>query len=184
MLEYPLHYAFFLLPGGLVLGNFLRTVGAERGVQVRVWAMYGMLGLVVGVVLITVIEGAKVERIFNEGEESVLAKSGEGFVRQFIIFDQWDDRLRLAYIPKNIALTPEISGKIRDVLVIAPSADLIEKYIDILNANGATVEAQHWLNILCKTSPPRYKNDILLRQQKLWHEQNGFSELDWSACKE
>lgn len=180
MLEYPLHYAFFLLPTGLVLGHFLRMVDVGHGVPVRVPVLYGMLVLVGAAVFMTVVEGVKVERMFNEGED----QKGQGFVRQFMLLDQWDDRLRLAYIPKNIALTPEISEKIRNVLVAAPGADLIEKYVEILNANGATVDAQRWLNILCKTSSLPYRNDIQLRQITLAHEQNPFKGLDLSACND
>lgn len=183
MLEYPMHYAFFLLPAALVLGHFLRMVCVGNGVPVRIPLLYGMLVLVMVAVLITLVEGLKIERIFNEGEDSVIVKNGKGHVRQFMIFDQWDDRLRLATIPKNVALTPEISKKISQVLVAAPSADLILKYVEILNANQATSEAQYWVNILCNTSPLMYKQDILSRMQSLEYEKIRVNELDWRACR-
>jgi O-antigen ligase len=183
LFEYPLHYAFFLFPAGLVLGSFLSITTPNHGLPIRPpILLYATFIFTLALTLMTITEGIKAERIFNLDVRTESLENNSGYVRQFVLYDQWDDHLRFIRIPETIALTPEISEKMRRVLLTAPSSDLILKYVEILSANGKTTDAQYWLNIFCKTSTRDFKNTPSIRQKMLDNSQSDRSTIDWSTC--
>lgn len=183
MLEYPLHYAFFLLPAGLLLGSFLQMAVPGNVFLVRRPLVYGAFVLVVAATIVTVADGVKAERLFNRGEADESLSKEPGYARQFMLLDQWDDHQRFSRIPENISLTPALDEKMRSVLVTVPDANLILKYVGILEGNGKRAEAQKWLDNLCKISPLVFIEQVSLQNLREPGSQP-LATLDWRLCQE
>ena len=150
MLEYPIHYAYFLLPMGFLLGIIQAQYSKLPSKIMSPWIL-GTL-LIVGVILT-----AMIYRDYNlYREQSVLAgktaplnRSQQEIMNQDIwVLTQFKERVWwIGFNPATKLLDAELVHIGRMVANLASKYDLY-KYAQILAFNGNKAEAEHQLWIL------------------------------------
>lgn len=142
MLEYPLHYAFFLLPFGIVFGSVLARTGGRWGLEVPTGLVVAVMTVPLCALLLTVWEGLKAEKMFNQQRADI----------SFLIFDQWEAQSRyLASSPSAIYSKPELDS-IRKAMLVAPTPYFIIRFAESNFYAGDSNAARYWFGVMCNTS--------------------------------
>lgn len=158
MLEYPLQYAYFLLPAGLVVGclNFstdLRTVPS-----VSSWrkVFNGLLLVLAGAALVvTVRDYFRVETSFYglRFEQKKIDTAIPKTPPNVFVLTQWRDYITFARmdLQANMPLAEIVSA--RNLVTAIPSAFVMYRLAEMLVFNDQSDEAIIWLKRICQTSP-------------------------------
>lgn len=154
MLEMPLHYAYFLLPAGLVIGMLNTRFRARPVLSVARWSA-GLLWLAATVLLALVIRDySRVEPSYEnlrfEWQRIKVAPIGPPDV---LLLTQWHDFVEFArYEPKG-GLSQAQLDALRSIPELFSGALFLHKYASILALNQRPDEARLWLQRLCKVAP-------------------------------
>lgn len=142
MLEYPLHYAFFLLPFCVVLGSVLARSGEKGGVSINVGFAAGVMMLLLCALLLTAWEGLKAERMFSQQRSDV----------SFLIFDHWEAQSKyLASSPSTLYSESDLRS-VRNAMLVAPTPYFIIRYAESNYYAGDSGAALYWFGVMCNTS--------------------------------
>jgi hypothetical protein len=155
MLEYPLQYAYFLLPFGLLLGA-LAAAGREVMHMVKAGFAATIMVLVSAVVLtITVIDYFKVEQRFYglRFELRGIASDIPKYPPEVLALTQWRDYIKFARIDPASHMSDAELGTLRELTLVLPSALLMYKLASGLAFAGEPAQATGWLRRVCQNSP-------------------------------
>jgi hypothetical protein len=160
MVELPLHYAYFLLPTGLVVGSLSHRT-SSKGIRIR-WPYAMGLYLVLGVTL------ANVTRDYLLVEKSFLAMRFEranignwplDLDTTPVLLDQLDAFVRMGRLHAKSNMTDDEITAIRRAADAYPSLGNFYTLITALSLNGQLAEAQTLVNKMPKiTTPQEYAN--------------------------
>jgi hypothetical protein len=155
MLEYPLQYAYFLLPAGLVIGNL--NVASKFGLAFgsRRWLNAAVLLLSIAALAVTVRDYFRAETSFY-GLRFELKKIPVDIPRtppEVLVLTQWRDYVRFARIEPRPGTTAQELEWMRGLVTTAPSAFIMYRFAAVLALNREPVEAQKWLRRICQVSP-------------------------------
>jgi hypothetical protein len=151
MLELPLHYAYFLLPAGLVVGALetrlhgrMLTLGMRWVPGVLVLGSAVLLGLVVR-------DYARVEASYQalRFEWANFRTNVPSGPPDVILLDHLRDLIVFSRLEPRPGMSPEELAWMRSVASLQPSAGVIHKFAAALVWNGQPEEAQLWLRRLC-----------------------------------
>jgi O-antigen ligase len=151
MLEYPLHYAYFLLPAGLVWGvlnarlKLPQIFVSARSTGWVVWMIAaGMLG-------VTVRDYVRVEPSFYDlrFEKARVQMKHVGLPPEVWVLDQMREMIVFARTDARPRMSAQELAWMRNITNVYPSAYNVHKLATALAMNYEIAEAQHWLRVLC-----------------------------------
>ncbi|MDP1529950.1 PglL family O-oligosaccharyltransferase [Rhodoferax sp.] len=153
MLEMPLHYAYFLLPAGLVMGMLNTRFRARPVLYVARWAA-GLLWLAATVLLALIIRDySRVEPSYEnlsfEWQRIKVARIGPPEV---LLLTQWHDFVEFARYEPKAGLSQAELDALRSIPELFSGALFLHKYASILALNQRSDEARLWLQRLCKVA--------------------------------
>jgi O-antigen ligase len=155
MLELPLHYAYFLLPFGVMLGTLepINIGGATSGLR-KIVALVGQT-LCAGAVVLTGADYLKIEQAEKLLRlEAVHAKfsapDGLG-VPKLLVLNHYEDFFLLSRLSPVKGLSKEQLDSMADVVRIVPSERLMYNMAANFALNGFADQARYWMQIECKT---------------------------------
>jgi len=156
MLEFPLQYAYFLLPAGLMLGSLNATLNLRVLVRTPRWTA-GLVALLAGVVLaITLRDYVRVETSFyglrfeyRKIKTDIPARPPDVWV-----LTQWFDYIAFARTDPAQFHAPQDIAKAEDIVTTMPSALGMYKLASMHAFANDPDQAQRWHQILCKVNHP------------------------------
>ncbi|MBU1365468.1 MAG: O-antigen ligase C-terminal domain-containing protein [Gammaproteobacteria bacterium] len=183
MLEYPLHYGYFLLPFGIFVGSlcFHSNVREMGGLSRR--GLVAALLVLGGALMITIHDCLEAERTYfsiNYSKRNMEVPINE--LPVLYVLDQWQERLQLANM-----FRPEIENGanrqwIWSVLVTTPDPAYALNLAQNYAANGQQMEARYWLNTMCKMAPSEVAQRLEGEWRVLRYTETFYAAVDWAAC--
>lgn len=152
MLELPLHYAYFLLPVGMVAGVLNQRVGGRMLCQTPRWTF-----IVLWLVAVSLLLG--IARDYFRVESSVqtlrfeLARIGSlptGQPPDVVLLTQLRERIRFVRHEVRSGMNHEELDWLRTMASVYPGGGALYKVATALALNGQSEEAQRWLAKICK----------------------------------
>lgn len=170
MLELPLHFAYFLLPVGLVMGALDVRMGRRPVISLgRQFA--GVLWLVSTMLLCLIIRDyARVESSYQilRLEWSRIKITIPVGPPNVVLLTQWRDYIKFARMePKRNVGEDELTW-MRNITGLFPGVIFFHKFAMVLAFNQRPEEAQLWLKRMCKTVPKSECRDV----QTIWARQS------------
>lgn len=154
MLELPLHYAYFLLPTGLVMGVLESRLSIQALVKTGRWAMLGIWLMAAALLLLIVRDYARVEPNYQALRfEWAHVKTKPAETPDVLLLTQWREFFRLVRFEPTGGMRDADLAWMRDVTGQYPSAGFVEKLATALALNQHPGEAALWLRRLCKMAP-------------------------------
>jgi len=177
MLEYPLQYAIFLLPFGLLAG----TLHASQESPPQKRRLPGLdLLLLLGCALalvVTVRDYLEVERSFYglRFESAHIRTNQARTPPQVLVLDYLADYIDFARTPPQSGLQSQQFDAMQDLVSTLPSAKVILLLAQNYARNGQFANAQHWLLVLRKSMDPT----VTARMRADWAEDPLYRAVDW-----
>jgi hypothetical protein len=155
MLEYPLQYAYFLLPIGLIMGCLNTTLGLSIAFAHRKWLTGAVLMLAILVLAITIRDYLRVETSFYglRYEHKKIETPIPRTPPDVLALTHFHDYLVLARTEPRSDMSGADIAKIRDLVSTIPSAFGMYRLASMLAMNGRPTEAQVWLRRMCQVTP-------------------------------
>lgn len=160
MVEYPLSYAYFLLPIGLMMGAMERTIPASKrdGFYFSVGVPLRIMGAVATLVvlILVVLDYFPIEQQWRDirfNQVGIGAASLKKLEQPYIL-NQLSEDARLATVPATRAMSADQLEWMRKVSGRFAWAASSFKYAQALALNGEPEAATVILSKLCKIQPP------------------------------
>ena len=181
MLEYPLHYAYFLLPTGMVIGQCSTRLRFTPAATTRSWSAIVVLVLASGVLGITIRDYFKVETSFYAllFEKAHVGKATNGQPPDVLVLTQMREMIRFARVEPNAKFALKELDWMRQVVETTPSNYGINKLATALAYNGQPQQARLWLQRLCKTSPEEQCANTKKTWTALTQSAPYYAAVDW-----
>ncbi len=186
MLELPLHYAYFLLPTGLILGVLHTRVGlASKNTSLIKHSRPVLIVMLSGLSLFF----ALVVRDYFRVEESYRTLRFElanfkyevrGTEPDVLLLTQWRDFIRMARIEPFTHLTEQELVWLRNIASTMPSAGGSYKLAGALALQNRAPEAQLWLTRLCKMQPQQQCEAVRANWQAAAKSHPELAKVDWA----
>jgi len=162
MLEYPLHYAYFLLPFGLVIGCLnasfeFKSINFGSKFPVVIIFIFSVSAL-----FINIRDYLRIEESFY-GLRFELKNIASKYPRQppdVIALTQWRDYIKFARQQPSSDMSPSDLSWARNVISTTPSTFVIYKFATMLALNKYFDESAKWLRMLCITSSSEQCNSF------------------------
>ena len=172
MVELPLHYAYFLLPTGLVMGIICARSGAKVVFSTSHWTL-GVILLVTSIIFGVVIRDYfRVEASYNafrfEKARIGLGKTPLGKPPEVLMLTHLRDWNRLARFEVTPSMTSEQLQWMEAVTNAFPSAPGVYRLATALAMNDRSEDALRWLNKICKITDEK-ECDLI---QRVWEEES------------
>ena len=155
MLELPLHYAYFLLPFGILWGS-LEPICPSAGKK-YIWRIASCFGLVLlaGALWITALDYIKVEkaeRILRlESVQGTVQVADNERIPKLQVLDQYEDFFLLSRLSPVEGLSTEQLHSMEQAVRAVPSDLILYNLAANFALNGDPERAREWMQILCKT---------------------------------
>ena len=154
MLELPLHYAYFLLPTGLVIGVLSHRLGKQAIWTSPRWTLT-VLCLVSALLLTGIVRDYfRVESSF-QALRFELARVGTlppGQSPQVLLLTQLREEINFLRYEAKTDMTSQELGWVQQIGSTYPGGGVLYKVATALALNGRTIESQQWLKKICKIS--------------------------------
>lgn len=186
MLELPLHYAYFLLPTGLIAGVLNTRLGLQGykskfSVELPRVAVLVLLSGVSILFVLVVRDYFRVENSYRElrFELANFKYQVRGTEPDVVILTQWRDYIRMARTEPMKVLNDEELQQLRNIVSVLPSPGGMYKLAAALALRQQTEEADLWLKRLCKTQAAQQCTAVRmdwLAKAKIYPE---LAKIDW-----
>jgi hypothetical protein len=181
MLEYPLQYAYFLLPTGLMMGCLntslaLKPFKVNSKLPVAIVFALSTIALV-----ITIRDYFRVEDSFYglRFEQKKIASAYPRTPPDVIALTQWRDYIVFARIEPHSGMAAEELSWARNLISTTPSAFVMYRFAAMLALNDLPNESTKWLKRLCLTSPKEQCDVIKLEWEKQAIQQPKIQAITW-----
>lgn len=152
MLELPLHYAYFLLPAGLVMGaldsraNLPVLWVSARKVVLGIWLALALL------LVLLIRDYLRIERTYEalRFEWAGYAKQDPAQPPDVLLLDQWKGFVWYVRLEPVEGMSPSDIASMRALTRLFPSAGFLHKLATALALNDQPEEASWWLRRVCK----------------------------------
>ena len=154
MLELPLHYAYFLLPTGLVVGVLNHSMGGKALWTSPRWTLMG-LWLATTVLFSTIVSDYfRVEASFLAArfESANIGNRSQDKPPEVVLLTQLRERIGVIRFDVKRGMTRDEISWLLQVVNAYPSSGFIYKAAKALALNDRPLEAQQWLKKICKVS--------------------------------
>lgn len=156
MLELPLHYAYFLLPTGLVLGALQVRLGFAPVLSV------GRVPVIMGFLLGCLLFAAIVRDYFHleprfqqlRYEWANIRVDRNAPFQPMTVLNQWEEFLWLSRFEPRAGMAPQELEWMRKITMLYPTALNTHKLMAAFAWNGRPDEARWWQARACKTVTP------------------------------
>jgi O-antigen ligase len=181
MLEYPLQYAFFLLPAGMVAGSLNLSSGQVVFGAGRKWLMGTLLALALITLVVTVQDYFKVERSFYalRFELKNIPTSLSREPPEVLALTQWREHIQFVRMEPQTNVRPIQLEWMREVAMTTPSAYAMYRLALMLAMNDMVGEAQLWLRRACQTSPGDHCDAIRNQWKERSSENSKYAAVAW-----
>lgn len=186
MLELPLHYAYFLLPTGLVLGVLQTRLKLELSNKLTIQMPRSLMIVVLSGLsiffAIFVRDYFRVEDSYRtlRYELANFKYEVRGTEPDVIFLTQWRDFIRMARIEPFTPLTEPELAWFRNIASTMPSAGGSYKLAGALAMRNQAEEAQLWLTRLCKMQPKQQCEAVRANWQVEARSHPELEKVDWS----
>lgn len=155
MFEFPLHYAYFLLPLGVFIGVLSVSEQEVGGLpEISKQLLTGMCVLAVSMFGVTVVDYFKIEHSYQ-----ILRMEWAGFNLEVspqppkvIALNQWYHIVKQARVVPTVGMSLSELQELRTVALQAHKPIDLRNLAIALDLNGITDEAELWLERLCRVS--------------------------------
>lgn len=156
MFEYPLSYAYFLLPAGLMMGAVDGLSPIDRGVRVpRVVAIAIALG---GAAATTAVvrDYVSVDAAYRQMRlEKFIVGAHPQAAPEILVLTNWRDFIELARTEARAGMDPAWVDKMRNVRMRHPHPAILLRFALVAGLNGRPEEARSAMVLLCKVHVPQ-----------------------------
>lgn len=156
MLELPLHYAYFLLPTGLVMGVLNQRLGIKPVLIIPRWTLV-VVWVAAALMLTGIIRDYfRIEASFQAARFE-LARIGTlpvGEPPDVLLLTQLRERITYMRYEAKSGMTPEELDWVDKVVKAYPGGGMAYKAAKAFALNNRPEEAQEWLKKICKISSP------------------------------
>lgn len=154
MLELPLHYAYFLLPTGLVMGILESRQKVPSIFSTRRWAVLAMWAIGVALFALLVRDYWRVERSYETLRfEWAHNKTPPAVELDVLLLTQWRDYFRLVRFEPVAGMSDADLRSLENTASMYPAAGLVERLAVALAWNERPQDAARWLRRMCNISP-------------------------------
>lgn len=152
MLELPLHYAYFLLPVGLIVGALNVRLGARPILFTGRWLMILLWGTSVLLLAMIIRDYLRIETSFQQlrFEQARIKFASPGKPPDVILITQLSEFIRLARFEPRSGMSAGDLDWMTRIAKTYPGAATIRKLALALALNGQAVEAKQWLETMCR----------------------------------
>jgi hypothetical protein len=181
MLEYPLQYAYFLLPAGMVAGSLNRSSGQVMLGAGRKWLMGTLLAISLATLAVTIQDYFKAERSFYalRFELKQIPTDLSRDPPDVIALTQWRDNIRFVRMEPQPNIPSAQLEWMRGLVTTMPSAYAMYRLASMLAMNDLPVEAQLWLRRSCQTAPAEQCEAIKFQWEKVSGENSKYASVPW-----
>lgn len=154
MLELPLHYAYFLLPTGMVMGVLNSRIGGKLMWSTPRWTLIG-LWLAATVLLSGIVSDyLRVESSFQtlRFELARIGTLPPGKPPEVVFLTQLRERIRFMRYEAKPGISSEELTWVLQVVNAYPGGGVLYKAATALALNNRPQEARQWLKRICKIS--------------------------------
>ena len=167
MLEFPLYYAYFLLPVGMVMGVLNVRLGAPAVLSMGIWfarALWLAAVVLLGLVIRDYrrIEPSYQNLSFNPALSALRVISNAP--PDVLLLTQWRDYIEFARSQPKAGANEAALEKMRNITALFPSTLFNYKLALALALNNQPDEARIWLIRMCKV----VSADQCLKAQRFW----------------
>lgn len=156
MLELPLHYAYFLLPVGLVMGVLNVRLGGKPAFFMPRWLSLNVWLIVSAFLVLIIRDYARVETSYeNFRMERMRVKVAHFDPPNVLLLTQWREFIEVTRIEPSKNMEPAEINKIRLVANFFAGPIFINKLAKALALNHQPEEAAWWLKRVCRTAPAK-----------------------------
>jgi hypothetical protein len=151
LFEYPLAYAYFLLPAGLAAGALSQRVGFKTIWHSPQWVIAGLVVVAAGALAVTVRDYLRVEQSYRDllFEKARIQSEVQGEPPEVLVLTSLRELIVFSRrVPGSGMSETELSW-MTDVVSTHPGAAGFAKVALALVMNGKAVEAQKWVDTLC-----------------------------------
>ena len=154
MLELPLHYAYFLLPTGLVVGVLNSRIGGQPVCTTPRWTLMGLWLAATLLLSVIVVDYFRVETSFQtlRFELARIGTLQQGKPPDVVLLTQLRERINFMRYEVKRGMSPDELVWLLQVVNAYPGGGIIYKAAKALALNDRPVEAQQWLKKICKVS--------------------------------
>lgn len=169
MLELPLHYAYVLLPVGLVMGILNTRLGAAPVFFMARWVSTGAWFSASLVLMLIIRDYMRIEPSHeNFRMESMRIKVVHLDPPNVLLLTQWRDFIDVTRIEPRPDMPPAEINQIRRVTNFFAGPFFIHKLATALALNHQQDEAKLWLKRLCRSAPDQECADA----RSIWNMQS------------
>jgi hypothetical protein len=169
MLEFPLQYAYFLLPMGLVMGALDRRLGARvvwisgRRVVIGLWL------LAVALLALVIRDYSRVEPTYQALRFEWAGYKSAAFAQppDVLLLNQWRGFVWYVRLEPSANMSAADIELMRVLSRLYPSSGFLHKLATALALNNQPVEAQWWLSRICKIA----SDHQCITVKQLWAKQ-------------
>ena len=154
MLELPLHYAYFLLPTGLVIGVLNTRIGGRALWTSPRWTLTGLWLVTTVLFSIIVLDYFRIEASFLAArfELAHIGNRSQDKPPKVVLLTQLRERIGLIRYEVKRGMTQDEISWLLQVVNAYPGSGVIYKAAKALALNDRPIEAQQWLKKICKVS--------------------------------
>jgi len=168
MLELPLHYAYFLLPVGLVMGVLDSRLDEVPVFFMPRWMSLGVLLIVTLLLMLIIRDYTRIEPSHeNFRMERMRIKVAHLDAPDVLLLTQWREFIEVARTEPTKDMSPREIDKIRQVANFFAGPLFIHKLSTALALNQQPEEAILWLKRLCKSAPTKNCTEV----EAIWNKQ-------------
>jgi O-antigen ligase len=151
MLELPLHYAYLLLPTGLVMGVLEQRHGVRPWLHSRRWVMLVLWATSVVLLTLLVRDYWRVERSYEALRyEWSRLKTAPAVTPDVLLLTQWPDYFRLLRLEPTPGMSAQDLQSYEHAASMYPISGLVQRLAVALAFNGRPDDAALWLRRVCK----------------------------------
>ena len=151
MLEYPIHYAYFLLPMGFLLGIIQAQYKHLPALTLKPWILRG--GVATGVVIVAIVcwdFDVYRQQLYDVGavQNKLIKKEDSSLDKPIILLTQFKNRIEWVELDPMSHVSDEKLAELKPMVQNNASSYDLKRYAKLLAYNGKIQEAQQQLWIL------------------------------------
>ena len=187
MVEYPLHYAYFLIPAGLMFGAIdvltrPSTAMPWRGRKVTLWVPALLMGLLLVWVGTEYIRAEEALRRLRFASARIGITMADLRSPNLTLLDSWKAYHDAATIQPMAGMSTADVRLLRDAAQRYPYPNALYRYARALAANGDPNEARQTLRYLCKLHPPPVQVALREAWQELQEREQSAKSVEFPDC--
>lgn len=154
MLEFPLQYAYFLLPVGLMMGAIDTRFGFRSVLTTGRWVSVGLCFSAVLLLALLIRDYSKVETSYQalRFEWARIQSSAPASPPDVLLLNQWREFVWYVRLEPSADMPPADIELMRQLTKLYPSTGFIQKLAAALALNGRPDEAGKWLKKACRVA--------------------------------